>query len=148
MSLYIYLYLYIYIFHGCKKCFNENDISPISKKMYKDLYNYTMKREKFIKSLGYKIITIWECDWNKTDKSDINYSNIEILNHYYMCKLKENIVDDKKSDGLDDIYNSYINWYNNNYNGYMVSKNKFCIHFINKGYKHNIYGRMIGLIFR
>jgi len=52
------------IFHGCKRCFNENDISPISKKLYKDLYNYTMKREKFIKSQGYNVITIWGCEWN------------------------------------------------------------------------------------
>ena len=53
------------IFHGCTKCCNENDINPITKKRYGDLYNQTVKRENIIKSMGYNMVVLWECEWNR-----------------------------------------------------------------------------------
>lgn len=33
------------------------------------LYKRTINREQKIKDLGYNLITIWESDWNKVNKS-------------------------------------------------------------------------------
>lgn len=57
------------IWHGCPKCTNSNDINPISKRKMNDLYQYTMEREKKIKNLGYKIISIWEHEWDEIKKT-------------------------------------------------------------------------------
>jgi hypothetical protein len=51
------------IWHGCQKCFNENEIShPYSGLSNKEIYNKTMFRLKQIISLGYKVIIKWEHD--------------------------------------------------------------------------------------
>lgn len=51
--------------HGNPKIYNANDINKSSKKTFRELYEKTIQRETMIKSAGYKIIYIWESDWNK-----------------------------------------------------------------------------------
>ncbi len=53
------------IFHGNPdvKRLKPNDINPLNKIKYKDLYIKTKIREQKIKSNGYSLIFIWEKDW-------------------------------------------------------------------------------------
>jgi len=53
--------------HGNPKKYNSFEINPFSKKTYGELYNLTMKREKILKTNGYKIISVWESDFNKLE---------------------------------------------------------------------------------
>jgi hypothetical protein len=54
--------------HGNLKVYDPNKINKISKMTFAELYDRTIERENFIKSNGYKIISIWESDWNKIKK--------------------------------------------------------------------------------
>lgn len=49
--------------HGNLSKYNQNDIHPIIKKPFGDLYNETIQREKIIISEGYNLITIWESEF-------------------------------------------------------------------------------------
>ena len=46
-------------YHGNPKIYNPNDINPISKKTFGELYQKTIEREKLLKSAGYNLITKW-----------------------------------------------------------------------------------------
>lgn len=48
--------------HGNPKIYNPEDINPVNKKTYGELYKRTMLREHLIISEGYKLITHWESD--------------------------------------------------------------------------------------
>ncbi len=52
-------------FHGNPKIFNSNDnCHPFNKNVTAEqLYENTIEREQKIKSLGFNLITIWECDF-------------------------------------------------------------------------------------
>ena len=49
--------------HGNISKYNQNDIHPIIKKSFGDLYNETIQRENIIISQGYNLITIWESEY-------------------------------------------------------------------------------------
>lgn len=55
----IFEYLGVF-WHGSPLYFLPDDINPISKKSYGQLYQDTMKRLEHIKSLGYKVVIKWE----------------------------------------------------------------------------------------
>jgi len=55
-------------FHGNPKLYNQNDINPLNKKTFGELYNETLKRLELIKNEGYNIITIWESDYKNNKK--------------------------------------------------------------------------------
>lgn len=57
--------------HGNPAVYHPNDINVVNKKSFKELYDRTIQREVDIKKFGYKIISIWESDWNKL-KNEIN----------------------------------------------------------------------------
>jgi hypothetical protein len=85
--------------HGCRKCHPENVIK----------YNKTMEQENLIEHNGYKLVHIWECEWNKIknglpDKTDFETEakqhNINIrdalfggrtegFKSYHKCSLEE-----------------------------------------------------------
>lgn len=50
-------------FHGNPKVFNSDDINPKTKKSFGELYQKTIELDKEIESLGYKLIVMWEKDW-------------------------------------------------------------------------------------
>jgi len=58
--------------HGCIRCYNRKDYNQICKKTMEELYNKTMEREKIIKKLGYKMIVIWEHEWDEIVKKGEN----------------------------------------------------------------------------
>ena len=49
--------------HGNPKIYESEDYNERSRKTYGELYKNTLDREEKIKSLGYNLITIWECDY-------------------------------------------------------------------------------------
>lgn len=54
--------------HGDPKVYSPKE-KPISNGTAKELYDATIKREKHIKDLGYKIVTMWESDFYKSLKA-------------------------------------------------------------------------------
>ncbi len=57
--------LYGDFFHGNPKIYKNNDINPLIKKSFGELYENTIEREYIIKNAGYNLITIWESDFKK-----------------------------------------------------------------------------------
>ena len=49
-------------FHGCQKCYKQGQ----------QLYNTTKERENILKAAGYKVESIWECQWNESKTTMIN----------------------------------------------------------------------------
>lgn len=56
------------LWHGNPYIYNKDDINPLNKKKYIELYKNTIEREILIKSNGYNLITIWENDYYKSKK--------------------------------------------------------------------------------
>jgi hypothetical protein len=52
--------------HGNPNIYNENEIHPINKKTFGDLFSDTMKRESILRNEGFNIITIWESEYYKS----------------------------------------------------------------------------------
>ena len=55
--------------HGNPLVFNHSDINPRTGTTYRFLYERTQKKIEKIKSLGYKVIEIWERDWELGKKA-------------------------------------------------------------------------------
>jgi hypothetical protein len=55
--------------HGNPEIFNLNDINPVVKKSYGDLYNNTLHKQKTCQDNGYKYYSIWESKWLRGIKS-------------------------------------------------------------------------------
>jgi hypothetical protein len=53
------------IWHGNPKVYNPNDINPLVKKTYGELYHLTQIKKKKVMELGYNYIEMWEYDWKK-----------------------------------------------------------------------------------
>lgn len=51
-------------YHGNPRKFDSFKVNPLTKKTYGELYLNTLKKEYIISKAGYKLITIWELDWN------------------------------------------------------------------------------------
>jgi hypothetical protein len=49
--------------HGNPSLYQRDDINPMIKKAFGELYDETIKRENILKLMGFKIITIWESDF-------------------------------------------------------------------------------------
>jgi|ERR1035437_925287 hypothetical protein len=50
--------------HGNPKKFKADDINPRSKKSFGELYSQTIDRQNILINSGYKVISMWENDWN------------------------------------------------------------------------------------
>lgn len=59
-------------FHGNPKVHKMNEINPLLKETYGDLYSKTIQKEKLIKENGYNLITIWESDFLEIIKKEKN----------------------------------------------------------------------------
>jgi hypothetical protein len=51
------------IWHGNPEVYSPDDINPMNKKKYKDLYNKTMSRISLLEEAGYTVVYIWEKDF-------------------------------------------------------------------------------------
>jgi hypothetical protein len=57
------------LWHGNPKKYKPNDINPLVKKTYGELYKRTQLKKEKILELGYNYIEIWEQDWIKAIKA-------------------------------------------------------------------------------
>lgn len=99
------------LFHGCFKCFDKDKINPFIKKCKnKDLYIKTLEREKWIKSMGYNLVVIWEHDWNSLSKKLGNKSHkldyVSLLTKQIIKNIAENNI--IKSETLCNSYNNIL----------------------------------------
>jgi Zn finger protein HypA/HybF involved in hydrogenase expression len=49
--------------HGNPEKYNTDDINNVSDNTFGELYKKTLEREDYLKSLGYKIVSIWESEY-------------------------------------------------------------------------------------
>ena len=62
-------------FHGHPKCIdNMNSINPVSKISFAQLLKKTIRKKKFLENKGYKVVSIWECEWEE-QRNDLNIQN-------------------------------------------------------------------------
>jgi len=58
--------------HGHPDFFDPNTVHPITKtKTYGEKYEETLARDEKIRNLGYKLVTIWEHEWDKINCEDL-----------------------------------------------------------------------------
>jgi hypothetical protein len=62
--------------HGNPKKFKKNDINPITKNTYGELYDKTQEKKAKIMELGYNYVEMWEGDWKKAIKAIIKIQRI------------------------------------------------------------------------
>lgn len=63
------------LWHGCQKCYSSNTWNKIKQKTMGSIFESHCKRIKFIKQAlsSYKLVEIWECDFDSKIKNDIEY---------------------------------------------------------------------------
>jgi hypothetical protein len=54
-------------FHGCKKCYPSDKRlrNKDTRKLLSMSWDDTMKRERYLKSKGYKVVSKWACEWKE-----------------------------------------------------------------------------------
>jgi hypothetical protein len=52
------------LFHGNPEIYKMTDKHPLKDCTFMDLYMKTLRKDQYIRKQGYKLITIWENDWN------------------------------------------------------------------------------------
>ncbi|XP_072041314.1 uncharacterized protein [Amphiura filiformis] len=81
------------LFHGCRSCFDEDTINPISGKPMAELYRKTLLRRKQleINYPDYEIVEIFEHDWKKTWKGlpDDVRKRIDVSRHLEPLDCRE-----------------------------------------------------------
>jgi len=68
------------IYHGDPRCCNSNDYNWFGKN-YGELYQKTLEREQLIRDLGYKLVVMWEYDWDNINRSIKTLQRIFRSNH-------------------------------------------------------------------
>ena len=53
--------------HGNPEIYNSEEMNKTAKKTFGELYEKTCHREELIRSLGFKLVVIWESDWNRIE---------------------------------------------------------------------------------
>ena len=73
------------LYHGCPKCFDKDDINPVTKQSNKELYQKTLLKEDFIRSQGYTLVTIWGHEWRSIKREAENF----LSRPKFVIKLKK-----------------------------------------------------------
>lgn len=55
-------------YHGHPTIYNKDEMNTVCNKTFGELYEKTIKRKNKIIELGYNIMEIWDCDWEKSVK--------------------------------------------------------------------------------
>jgi G:T-mismatch repair DNA endonuclease (very short patch repair protein) len=55
--------------HGNPSIYDKDQLNPINKKSFGELYQQTIKKEEHLKQLGYTVVVMWESKWNKINQS-------------------------------------------------------------------------------
>lgn len=62
------------LWHGCKKCFKHqrHEQSKLNKdRTFQEMYEATIAKEEMLRSAGYTLKVIWECQWEKEKKENV-----------------------------------------------------------------------------
>jgi hypothetical protein len=57
--------------HGCPNCLNSNSFNPLKNQTMGNLYKTWSERTRFIKSIVKQFIEIWECEWDRFVKENL-----------------------------------------------------------------------------
>lgn len=49
--------------HGNPEIYKKDEFNKLIKKTHGELYEKTMKREHYLRKLGYKVVSIWDTEW-------------------------------------------------------------------------------------
>ena len=78
--------------HGCPKCYPENV----------GQYNRTVERQNILEIAGYKVETMWECEWNEIKKNSPNKNELEEAAQQANIKPRDALFD-----GRTEAFKSY-----------------------------------------
>ena len=68
------------LYHACPLCFDgRNDHLFLSDKKMHDMYQETLRREKRLQELGYRVMTIWEHDYIRLKQTDTMRTFLDTL---------------------------------------------------------------------
>tara|TARA_B100000424_G_scaffold232127_1_gene194730 strand:+ start:235 stop:1836 length:1602 start_codon:yes stop_codon:yes gene_type:complete len=62
--------------HGNPEIYNQEDINPVTKTTYGELYQKTLEKQRFCEESGYNYISIWESEWFRFKNSIIQLQRI------------------------------------------------------------------------
>jgi hypothetical protein len=63
--------------HGCPSCIdNRTTIHPVKGVTMEKLFNDTIEREEYFKSLGFSVVAMWECKWAQFKKENPQVNDI------------------------------------------------------------------------
>jgi G:T-mismatch repair DNA endonuclease (very short patch repair protein) len=90
-----------YQFHGCfwhgHNCVKTSSLSvhPYKRKPLEEIYKDTLDKEQYIKDLGYSLIRIWECEWERVVNEDMNIKTF--LAKFFKKTYQKKIDADEKT---------------------------------------------------
>ena len=64
------------MWHGNPEIYNQEDINPVTKITYGELYQKTLEKQRFCEENGYNYISIWESEWFRFKNSIIHLQRI------------------------------------------------------------------------
>lgn len=80
------------LFHGCPSpdcAITKNMIiNPLNNKPLAELHQDTIEKENYLKALGYKVVTCYECRWNSLKKDPYTKQFIEKITYREMSEQK------------------------------------------------------------
>lgn len=56
--------------HGCQKCFSRSTTNPVTNSTMEDLHQGTLDKKQYLENLGYKYVSMWECDYEREIQSN------------------------------------------------------------------------------
>ncbi len=63
--------------HGCRRCIeNRSTIHPVRGVTMEKLFNDTIEREEYFKSMGFSVVSMWECEWVHMKKENSTIKEI------------------------------------------------------------------------
>ena len=60
-------------FHGCPECFSKDAIHPYRKVAMGQIYDETVRRERYLEGKGNEVVTIWEHEFERLLKVDTDF---------------------------------------------------------------------------
>ena len=62
--------VYECFWHGCQKCFSRSTKIPVTISTMEDLHQGTLDKKQYLENLGYRYVSMWECDYERELQSN------------------------------------------------------------------------------
>ena len=65
-------------YHGCPRCFRYNRDKTSARRTdrsFEECYDWTKTKKAKLESLGYRVVNMWECDWDRRVKEEVTLSS-------------------------------------------------------------------------